>query len=204
MSAATGHTIEGVEVTLDGDGLPVVTDGRTSPNHTARAAGVRVETLGVHWSGGGFAGTLDWIGRREWKGERIYASYHALFGARGQVAYPVALERAAYSVGRSRADDPRFGWTTAGNSASENVALAGGPPAPPTAVQRAHLIAWLTARMRAHGWGADDAWRIRGHHQLAWPRGRKPDPVGSGWLDLDAVRRAVAARLLASPTPRAA
>jgi len=182
---------------LDADGMPVCTDPRTSPNHTARSAKVVVEALCVHWSGGSFAGTVDWIGRTHFKGQRIYASYHAVFGAAGEVAYPVPLERAAYSVGVSRADDPRFTWTTAGNSATENVALAGAPPVPPTAEQLELLDAWCVARMIAHGWGPDAVWRIRGHDQLAHPRGRKPDPQGSDWLSIPALQARVGERLIA-------
>ena len=179
---------------------PVVTDPRTSPNHTARAPGVPVEALAVHWTGGSFAGTLDWIGRRTYQGTRIYASYHAVFGPDGEVAYPVPLERAAYSVGRSRADDPRFTWTAAGNSATENVALAGAPPVPPTDTQRALLVCWLAWRMAEHGWSPEEVWRIRGHDQLAWPRGRKPDTHGSDWLPLAPVRAAVARLLVHART----
>lgn len=178
--------------------LPLVTDPRTSPNHTTRAAGVAVEALCVHWTGGSFAGTIDWIGRREFKGTRIFASYHAVFGPNGEVAYPVSLARAAYSVGVSRADDPRFAWRTAGNSATENVALAGAPPVPPTAAQLALLDAWCAARMIAHGWGPDAVWRIRGHDQLAHPRGRKPDPQGSDWLSIPALQARVGEFLIAS------
>jgi N-acetyl-anhydromuramyl-L-alanine amidase AmpD len=171
------------------------TDLRTSPNHSARAAGVALEAFGVHWTGGSFAATLDWIGRSEYAGKRIYASYHMLIGPRGEIAYPVAWDRAAYSLGVSRAHDARFTWTRAGNSAAENFALAGAPPRKPTPIQVELLVEALAERMRARGFGADDTWRIVGHDEVAWARGRKSDPQGQGWLPLGPVRDAVRAQL---------
>jgi N-acetyl-anhydromuramyl-L-alanine amidase AmpD len=180
------------------------TDPRTSPNHTTRAAGVALEAFGVHWTGGGFNATLDWIGRDEYQGKRIYASYHMLIGPGGELAYPVPWDRAAYSLGVSRSHDARFTWTRAGNSASENIALAGAPPRKPTDRQVALLIEALAERLRARGFGPDDTWRIVGHDQVAWARGRKQDPQGKGWLPLAPVRAAVAAQLQQAASGRAA
>lgn len=174
------------------------TDARTSPNHTARAPGVALETFGVHWTGGSFAATLDWIARREYQGKPIYASYHMLIGPAGEIAYPVDWARASYSLGVSRAHDARCTWTRAGNSASENIALAGAPPRKPPALQVTLLVEALVARLRAHGFGAADVWRIAGHDEVAWPRGRKPDPQGKAWLPLSPVRDAVARALQAA------
>jgi len=171
------------------------TDARTSPHHTARTPGVALEAFGVHWTGGSFAATLDWISRREYQGKPIYASYHMLIGPLGEVAYPVDWARASYSLGVSRRHDPRFTWTRAGNSASENFALAGAPPTKPTALQVELLVDALAARLAAHGFGPDDVWRIVGHDEVAWPRGRKPDPQGKDWLPLAPVRAAVARAL---------
>lgn len=172
------------------------TDARTSPNHTARTPGVALEAFAVHWTGGSFAATLDWISRREYQGKPIYASYHMLIGPLGEVAYPVDWARASYSLGVSRANDARFTWTRAGNSASENIALAGAPPKKPTALQVEILVEALTARLSARGFGPDDVWRIVGHDAVAHPRGRKQDPQGKGWLPLAPVREAVRAALL--------
>lgn len=178
------------------------TDARTSPNHTARTPGVALEAFGVHWTGGSFAATLDWISRREYQGKPIYASYHMLIGPAGEIAYPVDWARASYSLGVSRAHDTRFTWTRAGNSASENIALAGAPPKKPTALQVEILVEALAARLQARGYGADDVWRIVGHDEVAWARGRKIDPQGKGWLSLAPVRLAVG-EALRSATPTA-
>lgn len=175
--------------------MRAATDARTSPNHSSRAARVAVETFGVHWTGGSFAATLDWIGRSEYQGTPIHASYHVLIGPAGELAYPVPFARAAYSLGKSRPSDARFQWSTAGNSASENFALAGAPPRKPTDLQREILIECLAERMRARGFRSADVWRIVGHDEVAHPRGRKADPQGQDWLPLAPVREAVAAAL---------
>lgn len=179
------------------------TDARTSPNHTARTPGVALEAFAVHWTGGSFAATLDWISRREYQGKPIYASYHMLIGPKGEIAYPVDWSRASYSLGVSRRNDARFTWTRAGNSASENVALAGAPPTKPTDLQVEILVEALAARIVARGFGAEDVWRIIGHDEVAWARGRKQDPQGKGWLPLAPVRESVRAALLTS-TPAVA
>jgi hypothetical protein len=114
------------------------------------------------------------------------------------VAYPVSFDRAAYSVGVSRPSDPRFTWKTGGNSARENIALAGDPSrGPVTPIQRELFIQILCWRMRVHGWGPADVWRIVGHDEVAHPRGRKSDPQGKGWLPLAPIRAEVARRLSA-------
>jgi len=158
-----------------------------SPNHSPRAH--RVEALCVHWTGGSYASALDWICRRE-----SQVSYHAVIAPRGELATCAPWDRAAWSVGVSKQpDDLRFTFGTKGNSATENIALAGGPPTPPTPAQVQMLVRVLRSRMIAHQWPLTDGWRIVGHADLAMPRGRKTDPTGRGWLDLDAVRREVAA-----------
>lgn len=158
-----------------------------SPNHSPRAH--RVEALCVHWTGGSYASALDWTRRRE-----SQVSYHAIIAPSGELATCVPWDRSAWSVGVSQQpDDLRFTFGTKGNGATENIALAGGPPVPPTPAQIQTLVWLLRARMVAHQWPETDGWRIVGHVDLAMPRGRKTDPTGHRWLDLDAVRRAVAA-----------
>lgn len=143
----------------------------------------------MHWTGGSFESAVDWIRRPESK-----VSYHAVIAPNGDIATCVPWERAAWSVGVSRQpDDLRFTFMTRGNGATENIALAGGPPTPPTPAQVQMLVRLLRARMVAHNWPEKEGWRIVAHADLAMPRGRKVDPTGSGWLDLEQVRRAVAA-----------
>ena len=147
-----------------------------SPNHGRRQCAV--EAICLHWSGGSFVGSRTWCQNPESK-----VSYHALIGPDGEVATLVPWSRAAWSVGKSQAPPP-FTFGRLGNSATENIALSGGPRfGPPTAVQYHALVLLVARRMAAHRWGVDDLWRVVGHADLAIPRGRKRDPWGDDWLD---------------------
>lgn len=167
-----------------------------SPNHSARRG--PVEAVCVHWTGGTYASAVDWVCRPE-----SVVSYHAIIGPTGDVAYCVPWDRAAWAVGASRQpDDARFTFGARGNGATDNIALAGGPKTPPTAQQITMLLRQIRARFVARGWPMTDTWRILGHvdvavypagHPKAGQRGRKPDPTGQGWLNLDTIRQEIAA-----------
>lgn len=165
-----------------------------SPNHSRRSCAV--EAICVHWTGGTFASAVDWVCRDE-----SDVSYHEIIGPDGEVAHCVAPDRSAWAVGASRAPAP-FTFRGLGNSATYNIALAGGPPTPPTEAQRAALITRLTQAMHRFGFALTDGWRIVAHADLAvfkapHPRagqyGRKADCEGAGWLPLDPVRHALPA-----------
>jgi N-acetyl-anhydromuramyl-L-alanine amidase AmpD len=174
----------------------------SSPNKTRRREWV--SWLCVHWTGGTYASAVDWCMRAESE-----VSYHVILGrAKGERADLVPWEYAAWSVGHAKPPAPWLAFRS-GNHTSESIALAGGPPTPPTEWQRDELVRLLAERMRHHGWGAHDVHRILGHDQVAvfkpgHPRagefGRKPDPQGSGWLPLEPIRLAVA-ELLLPPRP---
>lgn len=158
-----------------------------SPNHSRRA--VPCVAVCVHWTGGSYASAIDWCTRPAAK-----VSYHEIISPAGQVARLVAPDRASWSVGTSRAPLP---WTgTAGNAMTYNIALAGAPPVPATAAAKFVLVERIREAFRHFGWPVTDGHRVTGHHDWAWPRGRKVDPVGDDptapWLDLVAIRRAVA------------
>jgi N-acetylmuramoyl-L-alanine amidase len=168
-----------------------------SPNHSGRGRRA-VEMICVHWTGGSYESALDWICRDE-----SDVSYHELIGPAGQLALSVAPERAAWSVGTSRAPAP-FTCGGACNSASYNIALAGGPPTPPTEAARAVLVERIARAFQYFAFPPADVWRIVGHSALAvYPKGhpkagqygRKVDCEGSAWLPLPPVRVAVAAAL---------
>lgn len=169
---------------------------RLSPNWSKRRE--TVQFLCVHWTGGGFAGSVDWCLRPESE-----VSYHDIIGPDGTIRHLVDYDHAAWAVGVSRS--PLAGLRfTSGNHASESVALAGCPPVPVTPEQRRALVGYLVARMQARGWGPDEVGRILGHDQVAsFPAGharagqfgRKPDPQGSGWLPLLPIRSEVAHEL---------
>lgn len=162
-----------------------------SPNHSAR----QTEPVAVclHWTGGAFAGSLDWCMRRASK-----VSYHELVDRDGTVALLVPPDRAAWAVGRSLAPPPwqMHQYRTSGNSLTYNIALAGSPPQAPTAAQIMTVVGRCVAAFVHFGWPLTDRHRITGHIDWAMPRGRKVDPVGDArapWLDLDAIRTAVGA-----------
>jgi N-acetyl-anhydromuramyl-L-alanine amidase AmpD len=156
-----------------------------SPNHSARVT--RCVAVCLHWTGGSYASALDWCQRREAK-----VSYHQIIAPNGEAAVLVDPERSAWAVGVSRAPDPFRGQ--AGNSMTYNLALAGGPPRAPTAEAITTLVQRIREVFAYYDWPRTDRYRITGHNEWAWPRGRKVDPVGSPsspWLDLDAIRTAV-------------
>lgn len=152
-------------------------------NHSARR-GASVVAVCVHWTGGTYASAVDWCRRRE-----ASVSYHEIIAPDGTLATLVAPERSAWAVGKSRAPAPWEG--ASGNAMTYNIALAGGPRTPPTEAQRLVLLQRIVLAFATFGWSLKDSYRITGHHQWAWPRGRKVDPVGSGWLDLNALRAQV-------------
>jgi len=163
-----------------------VTLTHPSPNSSRRVAPCVAVCL--HWTGGTYTSALNWCQRVE-----SQVSYHEIIGPRGELATLVSPERAAWAVGRSVAPPPWHGQTT-GNAMTYNIALSGAPPTKPTADQLQRLTERLVAAFGHFGWSLKDGWRITGHHQWAWPRGRKADPQGDArdpWLDLDAVRAAV-------------
>lgn len=184
------------------------TDRRTSPNHSSRGRNV-VSWLCIHWSGGRYEPSADWICQ-----DVSDVSYHRLIGPSGEICDAVPWSRCAWAVGYCRNPEPRLPWTTAGNSTSESISLAGGPGfGPVTGEQRELLIVSICERFRAHGWGAHETYRILGHDQVAvfgpgHPRagqyGRKPDPQDQGWLPLQPIRDEVARRLGSTPSSRMA
>lgn len=159
-----------------------------SPNCSTRRE--TVQFLVVHWSGGSYRSARDWCLRDE-----SDVSYHLLIGrAPGEICQLVHWDYAAWAVGVSASHDPRVQFRS-GNHASENIALSGGPPTPPSPWQLEQLELVLIERMRAHGWGPADTWRIVDHRALAMPRGRKPDVTMGGWLDLEQCRKNVSEKL---------
>ena len=157
-----------------------------SPNSSRRA--VPCVAVCVHWTGGSYRSGVDWCTRAESK-----VSYHEIIGPQGELATLVPPERAAWSVGRSIAPPPWQG-ATSGNSMTYNIALSGCPPVKPTPDQLRVLTERLVIAFAHFGWSLKDVFRITGHHQWAWPRGRKADPQGDArdpWLDLTALRASV-------------
>jgi N-acetyl-anhydromuramyl-L-alanine amidase AmpD len=157
-----------------------------SPNTSRRA--VPCVAVCLHWTGGSYLSAVDWCQRAASK-----VSYHEIIGPQGELALLVPPDRAAWSVGRSIAPPPWQG-ATSGNSMTYNIALSGAPPVKPTGDQLRVLTERIVVAFAHFGWSLKDGFRITGHHQWAWPRGRKVDPQGSAtdpWLDLTALRASV-------------
>lgn len=175
---------------------------KSSPNRARRIE--LVAFVCVHWTGGDFASAVDWCTRPE-----SQVSYHEIIAKNGDTVQLVPFSASAWANGVCKnPDQARHPWAHA-NSASDNIALAGGPPIAPTDAQRAQLVKRIAERFRVREWGADETWRILGHCDIAvFPSdykvvalrgkyGRKLDPWGSGWLQMaqlrDDVTQAVAA-----------
>lgn len=180
-----------------------------SPNKSVRTE--RVGLFGVHWTGGTYNSAVAWCCDPE-----SDVSYADIIGPDGRVARLVPYEYAAWAMGFA-AVPPGAPYTfRRANHASVSIALAGGPPHPPTTAAIETLIALLVKGFIRYGYSPEETWRIIGHddvavfgptHKRAGQYGRKDDPTGrefirSGkikapWLDLDMVRARVRAALLA-------
>lgn len=173
-----------------------------SPNKTRRK--LQTQFICVHWTGGSYAGSVSWC-----LDPKSQVSYHTIIGPKAERSDIVPYEFAAWSVGWAKTIDPRVVFVSdnkvcQSNHASESVALAGCPPKKPTDEQIQALVLWITERFRALGWTADDIWRIWGHDQCAtFPPGhkkfgqfgRKDDPQGQEWLNLQEIKDLVYAQL---------
>lgn len=135
-------------------------------------------------------GALHWLTRHP--GAKV--SYHILITRDGVAHQLIPLDARAWHAGRCRPSSPRLRYVDA-NSAFYGVAIAARGDSPAMRVQVETLIAvcgMLAARER---WNLGlTPWRITGHCDEAWPRGRKTDPVGTDptrpVLDVAAIRAA--------------
>lgn len=158
----------------------------------------------IHWTDGDYQSSVEWT-----CDPRSKVSYHAIIGPSGEVTQTVPWDGRAWAMGFCRPSDPKRLPYRDANNVFESIALAGGPPVPPTAAQIESVIALCVQRFTARGWHASETWRITTHQAEAifgpgsgaktGKRGRKIDPEGTNpaqkWLDCDMVRREVARRL---------
>lgn len=147
-----------------------------SPNYSRRVRDV--VSVCLHWTGGTYKSAVDWCTRDEAK-----VSYHAIVGRDGEVAILVKPDFTAWSVGPSKAPPPWEG--TAGNSMTYNIGLAGGPSVPPTEAQKLATARLVASANKYFGLSAES---LTDHAMWAWPRGRKSDASGQGWLSLGEIR----------------
>jgi len=184
---------------------------RPSPNRSHRLA--RVGLVVLHWTGGTFGSAVNWC-----CDPRSEVSYNDIVAPDGRVARLVPyVDYAAWAVGFA-AVPPGAPYTFhRANHESVNLALAGGPPIPPTAAAVTTLVERIVAVFRLPGTdlSPDELWRIIGHedvavygpeHKRAGQFGRKDDPTGrqfiaaghlqAPWLDIPAIRARVRTQLL--------
>lgn len=140
---------------------------------------VREKRVGVmlHYDASGTdAGAMSWFSHKDCR-----VSYHYLVLDDGGYVSIAPLDKRAWHAGACRPSDPKLTYTDA-NSAFYGIAAATNDRVDVTPLQLL-TIAWLTRRLFAReGWPTLDLWRITGHREEAWPRGRKTDPQG-GSLD---------------------
>lgn len=109
--------------------------------------------------------------------ERARASYHYLVLDDGRILQIAPPGSRAWHAGVCRPSRKQFTYTD-GNNAFYGVAIAAtqgevATPAQKRAVTMlCHYLFWL------EGWSPLESWRITGHADEAWPRGRKLDPHG--------------------------
>lgn len=117
-------------------------------------------------------GALDWFRHPDCR-----VSYTYLVWDNGNI-HPIApLDARAWHAGVCRPSVPALGYRDA-NSAFYGVAVAAQSGDQVTEAQLDSLVALCQALYKREGWSREDRWRITGHADEAWPRGRKLDPVG--------------------------
>ncbi|HEY4100086.1 MAG TPA: N-acetylmuramoyl-L-alanine amidase [Gemmatimonadales bacterium] len=140
---------------------------------------------------GSDAGALEWLT----KDPRCEVSYNVLVLDDGQ-AYEIApLEQRAWHAGVCHpSDSARLSYQDA-NSAFYGIAIAAKDGETAKLLQFRSVVELCRQLAAQHAWDlAKEPWRITGHADEAWPRGRKIDPTGSNplrpVLSLEAVRAA--------------
>jgi N-acetyl-anhydromuramyl-L-alanine amidase AmpD len=127
-----------------------------------------------------------------------YAGYHYLVLDDGTYVTMGPYNARMYHAGKCRPSDE---LVTLGahygdaNSAFIGIAVAADQDDIVTPIQLI-CVAALTRKVFAdEGWNVNETWRIRGHDDEAWPRGRKIDPTGLDpkhpVVSVDFVRRLV-------------
>lgn len=127
----------------------------------------------VHYDGSGTdAGAISWFKHPDCK-----VSYQALVLDDGSWIQVAGWDKRAWHAGVCKPAG-KVDYKDA-NSAFYGIAAATNEHYDVT-VPQLITIAWLTwQRFKEHGWDpVKDAFRVVGHHEEAWPRGRKIDPQG--------------------------
>jgi N-acetyl-anhydromuramyl-L-alanine amidase AmpD len=141
-------------------------------------AALREKRLGIclHFDGSSSdVGALSWLTKHP----DAKVSYHILITRDGVAHQLVPLDARAWHMGSCRPSGPRLRYRDA-NSAFYGVAIAHRGDSPATKAQVAAVIEVCRMLAERERWNlAAEPWRITGHGDEAWPRGRKVDPIGS-------------------------
>lgn len=138
---------------------------------------LRQDRVGImlHYDGSvSDAGAVEWLTRDP----RCRVSYNWLVLDDGKLVEIAPDHARAWHAGVCRPSNGALLPYRDANSAFYGIALATGAGAPATPAAFATIIRLCRALYRQNGWLDSETWRIVGHNTEAWPRGRKPDPVG--------------------------
>ena len=116
----------------------------------------------------------------EWFSDPTCAvSYNRLYDKDGSIAQITpTMEQAAYHAGVCRPSSSLFTYKYP-NSFFYGLAISANNNEVVTPLQQASLVEDIEAIFTFHQWSKNDLWRITGHSNEAWPRGRKVDPIGT-------------------------
>ena len=142
---------------------------RPSPHHSRRPAGVALELIVLHTTGGSLASALAWFAD-----PASGVSAHYVIGQDGAVYACVPETRQAWHAGVSEWEGRPY---VNGFSFGVELAGRGGDYQPAQLEGCAELCADLCLRYQI------PAAAIVGHADVALPAGRKVDPVGFPWVD---------------------
>lgn len=148
----------------------------STPNH-GPLKGPRIGCM-IHFDASGSdAGSLAWFTNPKCK-----VSYNDLILDDGSHVVIAPRDRRAWHAGICRPSSARLQYTDA-NSAFYGVAIASNEKIEATALQMIS-VAWRVRHLFEYqGWPLTDTWRITGHEDEAWHRGRKSDPSGPSKLN---------------------
>ncbi len=148
----------------------------------------------LHYTAGTDLSGLEWL----LFDPACKVSYNWLVLDDGTVVSVAPKEARAYHAGVCRPSDHAHDYEDA-NSAFYGIAIAADDGDRVTVKQLAMVVELIAGLFREHQWPIEHLpFRLTGHQDEAWPRGRKHDP--GEVMPVALVRERVAARLLALRT----
>lgn len=124
---------------------------------------------------------------------RAGGTYHFLVLDDGRIITLAPLTTRPWHAGVCR-PSPAFNYHDA-NSATYGISIAATDGEQATSAQMTSVARLCQYLYWLEGWDLDEEWRITGHSDEAWPRGRKADPRGTGTvpvMDITVIRSMLA------------